>query len=89
MRQFSGHEATQAALLQVHATDSVAVCLRDPRTGECLSFAGGVIQVGTDTSRGHKIALRAHQCGEVVIKCGHGIGYAMVDLAPTAGIGHS
>ncbi len=80
MRQFSGDEATPAALLQVHAADSVAVCLRDARAGERLSFACGVIQVGTDTPRGHKIALRAHRCGELVMKYGHGIGYAMVDI---------
>jgi altronate hydrolase len=68
-------------LLQVHDTDSVAVCLRDVRAGERLPFAGGVIEVRTETPRGHKIALRAHQCGEVVTKYGHGIGYAMVDIA--------
>jgi altronate hydrolase len=68
-------------LLQVHDTDGVAVCLRDVQAEELLPFAGGVIQVRTDTPRGHKVALRAHQCGEVVTKYGHGIGHAMVDIA--------
>jgi len=56
------------------------VCLRDARAGERLSIAGSVMQVCTDTPRGHKIALRAHQCGEVVTKYGHGIGHAMVAI---------
>ena len=64
----------------MHDSDSVAVCLRDVRAGEHLSVAGGVIQVGVDTPRGHKIALRRHVSGNVVTKYGHAIGHAMADI---------
>ena len=80
MRQFSGTDVTQPALLQVHDADSVAVCLRDVTAGEHLAFGGGVIPVSVDIPRGHKVALRRHVSGEAVIKYGHGIGHAMADI---------
>jgi altronate hydrolase len=65
------------SLLRVHAADTVAVCLRDVLAGEQVPFGSGVIRVRADTPRGHKLALRAHGPGEVVIKYGHGIGHAL------------
>ena len=46
------------ALLQVHAADSVAVCLRDVVAGERLALGQQLLEIGADTARGHKIALR-------------------------------
>jgi altronate hydrolase len=79
-------EATGPALLQVHALDSVAVCLRDVVAGERLGLGAGVIQISTDTPRGHKVALRAHKSGEVVKKYGHNIGHATADIEAGAHI---
>lgn len=72
------------ALLQVHAADSVAVCLRDVVAGERLALGQQLIEIGADTARGHKIALRPHRRGEVVMKYGHSIGHATEDLAAGA-----
>ncbi|HTQ35489.1 MAG TPA: altronate dehydratase family protein [Steroidobacteraceae bacterium] len=71
-------------LLQVHETDSVAVCLRDVSAGEQLAAGGQVIAVGADTPRGHKVALRPHRRGDVVRKYGHAIGHATQDIAAGA-----
>ena len=65
------------SLLQVHAADTVAVCLRDMRCGERVSLAAHSVQIRTDTPRGHKVALKPHQPGERVVKYGHGIGHAL------------
>jgi altronate hydrolase len=67
-------------LLQVHAADSVAVCLRDVRLGERLTLGQRIIEIRADTPRGHKVALRSHRAGEVVTKYGHGIGHATTDI---------
>jgi altronate hydrolase len=72
------------ALLQVHGADSVAVCLRDVHAGEQLALGEQVIEIATDTARGHKVALRPHKCGEVVMKYGHTIGHATEDIAAGA-----
>ena len=50
--------AAGPALLQVHAGDSVAVCLRDVAAGERVALGEGVIQISVATPRGHKIALQ-------------------------------
>jgi altronate hydrolase len=72
------------ALLQVHDTDSVAVCLRDVSGGEELTLGSQIIRIVADTPRGHKIALRPHRSGEVVLKYGHAIGHATEDIVAGA-----
>jgi len=72
------------SLLQVHESDSVAVCLRDVRAGELLATTGATLQAVADVPRGHKIALRPHRRGEVVLKYGHPIGHATGDIAAGA-----
>ncbi len=84
MSQLPGTEAIEPVLLQVHAADSVAVCLRDVAAGERLALDGRVVQATTDIPRGHKIALKPHQCDAVVTKYGHGIGRATSDIAAGA-----
>lgn len=77
-------EVMAPVLLQVHDADSVAVCLRDVSASERLAHDSKVIQATMDIPRGHKIALRPHQRGEVVTKYGHGIGHATADIAAGA-----
>ncbi len=72
------------ALLQVHVADSVAVCLRDVVADERLALGEQVIEIAADTARGHKIALRPHRRGEVVVKYGHTIGHATADISAGA-----
>jgi altronate hydrolase len=81
VRQFPATQATQRALLQVHAADSVAVCLRDVRQGEQLTLGERVIEIRADAPRGHKVALKPHHAGEVVTKYGHGIGHALKTIS--------
>jgi altronate hydrolase len=68
------------SLLQIHDTDTVAVCLRDMQGGEELPLGSRVIHIRADTPRGHKVALKAHQPGERVVKYGHGIGHALTAI---------
>jgi altronate hydrolase len=68
------------SLLQVHDADTVAVCLRDMQAGEHVPLGSRVIQIRADTPRGHKIALRPHEPGEVVMKYGHAIGHALTAI---------
>lgn len=72
------------ALLQVYATDSVAVCLRDVGAGEQLALGNEVVAIQADTPRGHKVALRSHRAGDLVVKYGHAIGHAIEDIAAGA-----
>ncbi|HEV2700188.1 MAG TPA: altronate dehydratase family protein [Steroidobacteraceae bacterium] len=65
------------SVLKVHEADTVAVALRDLAAGEQLSVGERLIRVGAAIPRGHKIALRPHQAGEVVTKYGHAIGHAL------------
>jgi altronate hydrolase len=68
------------SLLQVHDADTVAVCLRAMQAGEHVPLGSRVIQIRADTPRGHKIALRPHEPGEVVMKYGHAIGHALTAI---------
>lgn len=72
------------ALLRVHDTDTVAVCLRDVSRGEQLAVGGQPVLIGADVPRGHKVALRAHGRGEPVVKYGHAIGHATEEIAAGA-----
>jgi altronate hydrolase len=68
------------SLLQIHAADTVAVCLREMRAGEQVPVGSRVVQIRADTPRGHKIALRPHEPGEGVMKYGHAIGHALTAI---------
>ncbi len=45
------------ALLQVHDTDSVAVCLRHVGAGEQLALGDQVVAIQAATPRGQNVAL--------------------------------
>ena len=65
------------AIFRVHPDDSVAVALRDVAIGEPVAIAGqGALWASTSIQRGHKMALRHHHAGDVVIRYGQPIGRA-------------
>jgi altronate hydrolase len=67
------------ATLRLHGADTVAVALMALAPGD----ATGVDHVATREAipRGHKVALRDLAAGEVVVKLGHAIGVAGLDIA--------
>jgi altronate hydrolase len=62
--------------LQIHPSDNVVVALRELKAGE---VADGIAVQG-DVPPGHKVALRAIEAGDPVVKYGHAIGVARVDI---------
>jgi altronate hydrolase len=66
----------------VHAEDTVAVALRPLAAGETIEVAGECITLGSDVPAGHKIAFRAHDVGDPVIKYGFPIGAATERITP-------
>lgn len=66
--------------LQVDPADSVATALRDLVPGD---VAYGVT-LREAVARGHKLALRAHRAGDLVMKLGFPIGRATQTIAPGA-----
>jgi altronate hydrolase len=68
-------------LIRLHPSDTVAVCRRAVATGERLCSEAGELAALEPVPQGHKIALYTHQPGELVIKYGHPIGEATVQIA--------
>lgn len=63
--------------LKINAADNVCVALDELlASGEQIEVEGVKITLKSDVARGHKIALRAIQKGEDVIKYGYPIGHA-------------
>ena len=71
-------------LIQIHPNDNVAVALEDIRKGESVEVNGLTVTAVENVARGHKLALRAIQEGEPVVKYGNPIGLAKQDIAPGA-----
>lgn len=70
---------------QVHriaAEDGVATALTDLAAGAVIPSGEGGIVLPQDVPKGHKVALRAHEAGEDVIKYGFPIGRARVPIRP-------
>lgn len=70
-----------APALQIHATDNVAVLLRDVRAGSEISVSGARRIARNDIPSGHKVALHEIKRGVAVIKYGAAIGVATDDIA--------
>ena len=68
------------AMLRVHDADGVAVALRPLEAG----FSAMGVTLVQDVPQGHKVALRAHGRGEMVIKYGQPIGRASTAIASGA-----
>ena len=56
--------------------DSVATAILPISAGSIVAVPGGGLHAVEPIAAGHKIALRAHAPGEIVIKLGQGIGVA-------------
>lgn len=71
-----------AKLLRVHPDDSVAVTLTDLPAGAWQPLPDGTdVLVRDELPTGHKLALRDHACGELLIKYGQPIGLATQAIA--------
>ncbi|HEX6277507.1 MAG TPA: UxaA family hydrolase, partial [Polyangiaceae bacterium] len=68
--------------LVIHPNDGVAVALVELAPGETLPQGEGALVVAERIPAGHKLALRAHEQGELVVKYGHAIGRATRAIAP-------
>ena len=68
--------------VQVHDTDDVCVALRDIPAGTVVEVGALRLTVTGDIPKGHKIAVRAIDAGDVVHKYGFVIGKASQAIAP-------
>ena len=70
-------------MIRVHIVserDNVATALVPLEVGEHVAVGGRTIVVAEPIARGHKIALRALQAGESIVKYGSPIGTAAADI---------
>ena len=74
--------STPPALMQLAATDNVAVARRDLAAGESLPVGSLTLAVREAVGAGHKLATQAIHRGEPVLKYGQCIGLASQDIAP-------
>lgn len=80
----SGNVSIRARCLQLHAEDNVAVALEDIAQGQIAVIGTGqsVSHVANEAIvRGHKVALRLINSGDVVLKYGVPIGFAREPIA--------
>ena len=68
-------------LIRLDPADTVAVCRRAVSAGERVRFDGGELTAVEHVPQGHKVALRAHEAGDQVLKYGRPIGVATVAVA--------
>ncbi|MDQ0220703.1 altronate dehydratase [Peribacillus cavernae] len=66
--------------LLIHPDDSVCVALRDLSAGEQIIINGNNINLKTDVSFGHKIAIKNIRITENIMKFGYPIGSAKSDI---------
>lgn len=71
---------TVASIL-LNESDSVAVLPNGGERGDALAFGGERIELNESVPPGHKAAIRAVRQGGLVLKYGHPIGVATVDIA--------
>ena len=75
------HSPGPVAAVRVHPNDDVSVAVRALSAGPEITIGGDRLQVLDEVPAGHKIALRALEPGEPVIKYGFPIGAATVPIA--------
>jgi altronate hydrolase len=73
--------ANRPDAVRVHADDNVAVAIRPLAAGESVEVAGARITLRDPVPAGHKIALRALDAGEPVVKYGFPIGEITAPVA--------
>jgi altronate hydrolase len=69
-------------LLKINSADTVAVALSALSAEETFTVDGKDIVLAEAVREGHKVALVPISKGDVVIKYGHPIGYALTDISP-------
>jgi hypothetical protein len=85
--QVTHSENWPTPFLRLHADDNVAVALDDAGAGDVTILADGkrLAAVALEgIARGHKIAVRAMEVGEAVLKYGVVIGFATERIAAGA-----
>jgi altronate hydrolase len=70
--------------IRIHPADNVAVALRALAAGEEIAVDGARVEVRDDVPAGHKVALRALEPSEPVVKYGFPIGAATQPVEPGA-----
>ncbi|HCV05750.1 UxaA family hydrolase [Pseudoalteromonas sp. SSMSWG5] len=64
----------------LHEQDNVIVCCQAAYLGEAITIANDELTLNTDVTVGHKVACRAIQKGEQILKYGVPIGSATDDI---------
>ena len=62
--------------IQIHPADTVVIALEALAKGASITVEAAAVAVQEDVPKGHKIAVRAIDCGENIVKYGHVIGHA-------------
>jgi altronate hydrolase len=73
--------ASAPSAIRVHPSDNVAVAIRALTAGEAIEVDGERIVLQADVPAGHKVALRAIDADESVVKYGFAIGAATEPIA--------
>lgn len=68
------------SFIKINPADSVVVCLRAFKQGECITVDNHQIEIAQDTPMGHKILIKDTVSGDDIIKYGYPIGHALHDL---------
>ncbi|MGN0243940.1 MAG: UxaA family hydrolase [Lachnospiraceae bacterium] len=66
--------------IQIHPKDTAAVALSDLHTGETVRLGDKTLLLQEDIPQGHKFSVVDIAAGMPVMKYGHSIGYATVDI---------
>jgi altronate hydrolase len=75
---------TRPDAVRIHEDDNVAVAIRPLAAGERIDVAGARVTVRDAVAAGHKVALRALDAGESVVKYGFPIGALTAPVEPGA-----
>jgi len=67
--------------MRLSPPDNVAVALRALKAGETVTLEGVALTVGRNVPVGHKLAARAIEKGESIVKYGCPIGIAIAAIA--------
>lgn len=73
--------ALDKKILKINDKDNVAVALEGIKKGDIFTLDGLRVEALEDIDKGHKIALRAIEAGENVIKYGFPIGHALKTIS--------
>jgi hypothetical protein len=74
--------AIDPRLLLLSPGDNIVVARENLAAGTRLQLAGQAVVLGEDIMRGHKLACRAIQFGDKIMKYGAPIGSAVAAIAP-------